>query len=825
MKRYYQLAWKEIKAQKVTSVLILIAVILSTLMTTVVGQSIGILNTMRIQQAADLNGRRHMTFHQLTQAQKSLLYEDSRMEYVGSFLTLGNAALGNSGMKLFLREYQDGDLEQVYPGQAVLKEGRLPMTSSEIALPQDALDFLGFNGQAGDSISLDLSISLMKDTQIPYEYHAEFILSGILESNYLAYSSGTLNGVAGPGAAQSLLPERYLLFSTDFSLRSLDHFQDTADSLINSLQIGDDYVQYNWIYLNALGVHYAEAAEESSGFSFLTVSCILVGLLVLAAAGLVFYNILKIAVSKRTTEYGTLRALGASQGKLYGLVSLQLFILCGMGIPVGVMAATAVSRSILSAAMNFLSPGAFQASNLEELQARLSSTGSGGLLPILLSVLITLLFAFGAAMPAARYAARVSPTVAMRGSVLKVRRHSRKERHIRSFEAFYARLNLKRNPARTAITILSLVMSITVFVALQSFSTLLDASQDVKALHLGDYSITNEVPGFTPKELEQVRSLPEVESLAFSRLSVYTQDEEGNIPLSLDFRLNPAETFQIAAVNEERFLSYAPQLTQSQLEDILEGTACLVKNPIAISYGGTTFEHTQFAAGDTITIDGRRLKVAAVTDGVVTLNNNGFANGIQIIVSDKTYSELTGSNQYQELYPVLHEDANTESFEARLEELRGTIPGTIWISYQNTDKQLEESFAQIHLLCWGLILFIGLIGILNIINTVTTNIHTRMNEIGMQRAIGMSASSLYLTFLWEAAYYGLIASVLGAAAGTLCTAFIQAAVSGTFTAPAIPVLPILEAVSLSILACLAATALPLKQIARMNIVDSIETVE
>ena len=49
----------------------------------------------------------------------------------------------------------------------------------------------------------------------------------------------------------------------------------------------------------------------------------------------------------------------------------------------------------------------------------------------------------------------------------------------------------------------------------------------------------------------------------------------------------------------------------------------------------------------------------------------------------------------------------------------------------------------------GLILFVGLIGVLNIINTVYTNIHTRKKEIGTQRAIGMSLKSLYKTFLWE----------------------------------------------------------------------------
>lgn len=57
MKSYLALTWKELKTQKITATLILIAVIMSTIITTVVGQSIGILQSMRIEQAASLNGK------------------------------------------------------------------------------------------------------------------------------------------------------------------------------------------------------------------------------------------------------------------------------------------------------------------------------------------------------------------------------------------------------------------------------------------------------------------------------------------------------------------------------------------------------------------------------------------------------------------------------------------------------------------------------------------------------------------------------------------------------------------------------------------------
>ena len=110
-------------------------------------------------------------------------------------------------------------------------------------------------------------------------------------------------------------------------------------------------------------------------------------------------------------------------------------------------------------------------------------------------------------------------------------------------------------------------------------------------------------------------------------------------------------------------------------------------------------------------------------------------------------------------------------------------------------------------------------------DTVYTNIHTRVTEIGMQRAIGMSAESLYKTFLWEGAYYGIIASVIGSVLGYVCTIFIEAATSDTLQLVAIPVIPILEATLLAVGACLMATAIPLRKISKMSIVDSIETVE
>lgn len=131
-----------------------------------------------------------------------------------------------------------------------------------------------------------------------------------------------------------------------------------------------------------------------------------------------------------------------------------------MGVILGLLSA----QGILTAAMSFLNPDLFMASTTQELTATIHANSGSKILPLVASVGITLIFAGIASFPAARYASCVSPTVAMSGQSAKVKRRHRKAKKIRNFEAFYARLNLKRNRGRTAITILSMVMSITVFV-------------------------------------------------------------------------------------------------------------------------------------------------------------------------------------------------------------------------------------------------------------------------------------------------------------------------------------------------------------------------
>lgn len=830
MKSYRSYAYKVITRQRVTSFLILCAVILSTMMTAVIGQSVGVLSAMRQQQAIAIGGDRYVTLLQMDEEQAAVLENDPRLSFTGRSVALGTAEL-NALLSLGLNEYQ-GDTAEIYPALSGVKEGRLPGKPMEIALPENVLRYLDTGGEIGDSVTLRLSKALRHGIETKsYDFTADFVLVGILEDNYLNYTGGSVTGIAGEGTAVKLLPEEYCYYNVDIRTAEKKNFQDTVDDLAETLQIHELDVLYNVPYLEALGIEYREDGDgmevsgSAEGFTLLAAAGVMVGALFLLAAGLVIVNILKIDIARRMGEYGVLRAMGAGRGQLCLLVILQISYLCVPGIPAGLLAGYLSAEGILKAAAGLLSPEIFLVRDAAQLGRLIEENSSGSQAYLLASACITFAFSLAAALPAARYAARVSPVSAMAGTKTGIRRRRRRTGNIRHFERYCALLNLRRNPGRTALTVLSLVMSIAVFVTLQGSVSSLDAAGSA-AEHMGDYSIIREQEGFSPEELSALREDEQVFSVAAFQFSLYDIDKDCR-PVGIAFggSLEPGETFQVIGMNDEYMEARLKDcLSVEELERLKNGEGCVVRNPLPLVFDGEEIPRTEIHAGEKVFAAGKELAVIHTLDGYdryFSTGNNGFVNGVQVLVNEKLYSELTGKVNYSEFLPTLEEGADRGAFDKKIEELAGRLPGTTWLSYEDTDRQLAESFEQIRLLAWGLILFVGLIGLLNIVNTVYTNIHTRIAEIGIKRAVGMSKGSLYRMFLWEGAYMGLIASVIGAAAGYFCLLFVEAGAEGSLQWIALPLLPAAEASLLAVGACLLASCVPLRKIGRMSIVDAV----
>ena len=135
--------------------------------------------------------------------------------------------------------------------------------------------------------------------------------------------------------------------------------------------------------------------------------------------------------------------------------------------------------------------------------------------------------------------------------------------------------------------------------------------------HLGDYQITNESIGLTVDDLNTLRKNEAVQSVAAIQFSLYEQNENGLLDeISLEFQLKPGETFQVVGLNDEYWDYFmGDQLPEEQLGQLKSGNACIVRNPIPMSYGEDVLKFTNIEAGESICVAGMELDVLKTLDG------------------------------------------------------------------------------------------------------------------------------------------------------------------------------------------------------------------
>ena len=81
----------------------------------------------------------------------------------------------------------------MYPSIGTIKEGRLPEAANEIALPEDSIQYLGLDVAIGDTVSLDMRVSVMDGSLPEFEYSGHSILTVILDRSYIGFTTGLVS--------------------------------------------------------------------------------------------------------------------------------------------------------------------------------------------------------------------------------------------------------------------------------------------------------------------------------------------------------------------------------------------------------------------------------------------------------------------------------------------------------------------------------------------------------------------------------------------------------------------------------------------------------
>lgn len=577
-------------------------------------------------------------------------------------------------------------------------------------------------------------------------------------------------------------------------------------------------IAYNEELLSWIGA----SSHDNYARFFPVVLATLIALIVCGSA-FVIYNAFAISIGERKKQFGMFASVGATSAQVRRIVFIEAGVIAAIGIPIGILGAIVGVGILLKLTQGIVSQLIIDAE--QGLPLVVSPLVIG--LTVLFSAATILLSAW---LPARR-ASRVSPIDAIRlsGEVqddtpLNLRT-SPLIRRVFGFEGELALKSLKRDRKRYRTTVLSLMISIILFVAFNALMLYTNATQSMAVQGMNfdlmvdlDYRQTH-----AEDFAYRVSQLPDVQRVTFRRSAYSMYIPERAVMTdpayqaiqeltSLDREYLPevaddgsyAFVLQVNAVGPTEFAYYA-NLLGLDVEAYSDPSAplAILVNHVSLRNGGKIYDFDMFnlQPGDTLTatrMEGwtsPQTGDATNTDltwtvGAVTeempLGFMGISLTPNLFVSDVVFDALT--EQMMELGPInpgnmtVKSDDPDAALEAIERLYKTTIGGTF--SYQSMKEFNQSGTLQtllINLFFYGFLTLITLIGVTNIINTLDTSIKLRRREFAMLKSVGLTPGGFRRMLYYESLFYGLTALLYGLPIGIALSVFIYMQFDGVST--------------------------------------------
>ena len=129
-------------------------------------------------------------------------------------------------------------------------------------------------------------------------------------------------------------------------------------------------------------------------------------------------------------------------------------------------------------------------------------------------------------------------------------------------------------------------------------------------------------------------------------------------------------------------------------------------------------------------------------------------------------SRIEGTNYNPFILVMAKKGHSLETIREYLKDLADKNPSYTYIDRAKQAEEDRNAFATISIFLYGFVAVITLIGSLNIINTISTNLLLRTKELAMLKAVGMTQNGVKKMVSMEALFYGIIASIYGSIIGT-----------------------------------------------------------
>lgn len=789
MNIFNKVTLQSLKKSRTRTIVTIIGVVLSAAMITAVATFAVSLQNYLINSSAVKYGSWHVEFLDVDSAFLQERSHDKGVRDTATIENIGYAALndGKNPDKPYL--FVTGFNEKAFKDLPIkMISGRLPQNSGEVLIPVHLSANGGINYAVGDTLSLAVGDRVNGSGRLTQHtpYNPEDGSEAVVPKAEKIY---TVVGICERPSFEEAAAPGYTLITASDPADQADSF-NVFVTLDNPREVQsyakDKAGGYNTI-LNDYVLRFMGLSDDTLFNTLLySVGSILVLLIMLGSVFLI-YNAFNISLNERTRQFGILASVGATSKQLRNSVLFEGLCIGVVGIPIGL----AVGIGSITLVISVIA-GNFRNILLTDVPLTLTVSVPALIASAVISMITILISAY---IPARKAAKRpVLESIRQTNEVKidsKAVKTSDFAQRVYGLEGMLALKNFKRNKKRYRSIVLSLTLSVVLFVSANAFGESLKQAAKQSVVD-SDYDICFTTQNMDESQLfrlyDKLKAVEGVYESSYQAVSTYSctarasdfseryrealglasPDETVALPMDIQFVEDsvyldfikdlglPAEEYtgqnaKMTAVAKAK--GDSEQSGKRSLYNMFDNTS-MDFTVVPGADDGTAQDQGKTVSltfVDTIPVDGiprQSAQVKSATFMIVApyqLKSN-FEPGSDA-VTGLTFRSDNAAQSVAEMKTVIQSEGITANY-----------------SLYNANEIFEQNrniVFVVDVFTYVFVFMISLIATANVFNTISTNIKLRRREFAMLRSVGMSDRDFSKMMNFECAFFGMKTLLFG----------------------------------------------------------------
>ena len=665
-----------------------------------------------------------------------------------------------------------------YFNELKLVDGSFPKNENEVVISNHVITNGGLNYKVGDIVTfkygkrnIEGNDTLANSELVDGEFltnegtHTYKIVGIVERSNFESYSASGYTAFTVDVNSDKGNVNLYVMFNKNKKIIK------QSEELAKELNYNGD-INYNSTLLALYGEStYGNVMSSMGGMMIIMLSLVSIGCII------VIYNSFAISVMERKKEFGLLSSIGTTKRQLSHTVFFEALVVGVIGIIFGILGAYIGIGCVILIINNLIS-------DMLEYKLHLVTNPLFIIIPVIFMIIVIGVSAF---IPSRR-ASKVSPIEAIRqNDDIKINkkkiRTSKLINKLFGIEGEIALKNIKRNKKKYRVTIVSLFISIVLFISFSSYMNYtLNTASSVMGEVPYDYQISyfgddNDIDALDKiSEIIKSNDVKEYVSYSASNLSIignYTYSDE-----YLDFYKSAYGENGIKALNNLKYQYISIYILDDNSYNKYKKLIGLDKDSVILlnKFKGVSYGNNKRVNYNIPVINNGNINIKICNfdndedvDTTKYCNNNidnifvtnksfdlieefSYMDDFKLIVNKKLYDSISDSSTHYTQFNIISDNTNN------IDKLTKELDKYSNVNYTNIKeamKQANNLILVVKILMYGFISLVTLIGVTSVFNTISTSMALRKREFAVLRSIGLTNRGFNKILFFESLFFGM----------------------------------------------------------------------